>query len=106
MPIIVTAGEPTALFVEGAIAHGANSVLAHPYSPNTLRQRIHGVFTQGHKICLKDGMFVLVELLDALKRRLVPTTRTEAERIAAGRGAAMLDAAMLDIEGVGAPRPC
>ena len=46
-------------------------------------------------------MFVLVELLDALKRRLVPTTRTEAERIAAGRGAAMLD-----IEGVGAPRPC
>lgn len=68
-PIIVTVTEPTKTFVEEAIRHGANSVLSKPYSPMTLKQRIERVIADRDKLVMKDGRYVLAEILDTMEAR-------------------------------------
>jgi two-component system chemotaxis response regulator CheY len=68
-PIVVTVTDPTKTFVEEAIRHGANSVLAKPYSPMMLKQRIERVLADRDKLVLKDGRYVLAEILDTMEAR-------------------------------------
>lgn len=68
-PIIITAVDPTKTFVEEAIRHGANSVLAKPYSPMMLKQRIQRVLADRDKLVIKDGRYVLAEILDTMEAR-------------------------------------
>lgn len=68
-PIILTASEPTKTFVEQAIHHGVNSVLVKPYSPSTLKHRIQRVLADRDKLVLKDGRYVVAEILDTMEAR-------------------------------------
>ncbi len=69
VPIIVTTDRPTRSFVEAAIFNGANTVLAKPYSPLALKQRMTRVIADQDKLVLKDGRYVLAEILDTMEAR-------------------------------------
>jgi CheY-like chemotaxis protein len=69
IPIIVTTDHPTKSFVEAAIYNGANTVLAKPYSPLALKQRMTRVIADQDKLVLKDGRYVLAEILDSMEAR-------------------------------------
>ena len=69
IPIIVTTYRPTKSFVEAAIRNGANTVLAKPYSPLSLKQRMSRVVADRDKLVLKDGRYVLAEILDTMETR-------------------------------------
>jgi DNA-binding NarL/FixJ family response regulator len=68
-PIIITVSMPTKSFAEEAIRHGANSVLAKPYSPMALKQRIQRVVADRDKLVLKDGRYIMTEILDTMEAR-------------------------------------
>ena len=68
-PIIITVTDPTKTFVEDAIRHGANNVLAKPYSPTALKQRIQRVTADRDKLVIKDGRYVVAEILDTMEAR-------------------------------------
>ena len=69
IPIIVTTDYPTKSFVEAAIYNGANTVLAKPYSPLALKQRMIRVIADQDKLVLKDGRYVVAEILDTMEAR-------------------------------------
>lgn len=68
-PIIITVADPTKTFVEESIRHGANSVLAKPFSPLTLKQRIQRVIADRDKLVVKDGRYMVAEILDTMEAR-------------------------------------
>jgi len=69
IPIIVTVHRPTKSFVEATIRNGANSVLAKPYSPLTLKQRMIRAIADRDKLVLRDGRYVVSEILDTMEAR-------------------------------------
>lgn len=68
-PIVITVSDPTKTFVEEAIRHGANSVLAKPYSPLALKQRMERALADRDKLVVKDGRYVIAEILDTMEAR-------------------------------------
>ena len=68
-PIVITVTDPTKSFVEEAIRHGANSVLAKPYSPLALKQRMERALADRDKLVVKDGRYVVAEILDTMEAR-------------------------------------
>jgi response regulator RpfG family c-di-GMP phosphodiesterase len=68
-PIIVTSSTPTKSFVEGAMRSGANTVLAKPFSPHALKQRVDRAFADRDKLVVKGHHYIVAEIVDALEAR-------------------------------------
>lgn len=69
IPIIVTACRPTKSFVEATIRNSASSLLAKPYSPLALKHRLIRVTADRDKLVLRDGRYVVSEILDTMEAR-------------------------------------
>lgn len=85
-PILVTVSEPTKSYVEDAIRHGANSVLAKPFSPLVLKQRIERTLEDRDKLVLKDGRYVVAEMLDTMEARALSSDPSMLAAIVHGGG--------------------
>jgi|DewCreStandDraft_4_1066084.scaffolds.fasta_scaffold04336_10 CheY-like chemotaxis protein len=86
IPIIVTTYRPTKSFVEAAIRNGANTVLAKPYSPLALKQRLIRAVADRDKLVLKDGRYVMAEILDSMEARALAANPTMLAALLHGAG--------------------
>ncbi len=68
-PIIVTSAYPTEPFVDGAMRHGAHTILAKPFSPLALKQRIDWCLADRQKLVIKEGYYVVEESIKAVEAR-------------------------------------
>jgi DNA-binding NarL/FixJ family response regulator len=89
IPIIATTYSPTHKFVETAVRCGTNFVLAKPYSPRVLQQRIDRVMADNGSLVLRDGYYVHAEMLDTMEARALSSNPAMlALLIASGEGGA------------------
>lgn len=69
IPIIVTAAAPTEQFVTAVARSGAHAVLAKPFSPIGLRQRIEWALSPHHTYGIENERYVIEGLTQSLEAR-------------------------------------
>lgn len=69
IPVIVTAAKPTERFVTAAAQSGAHAVLAKPFSPLGLRQRIEWALSPHHSYVIENDRHVIEGMANAIEAR-------------------------------------
>ncbi len=69
IPVIVTAAKPTEQFVTAAAQSGAHAVLAKPFSPLGLRQRIEWALSPHHTYVTENDRYLIEGMTNAIEAR-------------------------------------
>ncbi|MBI3436161.1 MAG: response regulator [Proteobacteria bacterium] len=69
VPIIVTTAWPTEQFIDNAIRNGAHAIVAKPFSPRSLKQRIDWALGDHHRLVINRGYYVVEDSIKSVEER-------------------------------------